>query len=67
MDTASPDSDSTHLTERLLKAMVASMDLAGEMLHESRQFEVMKKTPTPAEGAGLTKSTVVCYRSRREK
>lgn len=38
-----------------------------QVLHESRQFEVMKKTPTPAQGAGPTTGTVVCYRSRREE
>lgn len=38
-----------------------------QVLHESREFEVMKK-PAPAStaGAGHTTGTVVCYRSRRE-
>jgi hypothetical protein len=41
-----------------------------QVLHESREFEVMKKKPepTPNTGAGTitTTGTVVCYRSRRE-
>lgn len=41
-----------------------------QVLHESREFEVMKKTPAPAPTAGAgtttTTGTVVCYRSRRE-
>lgn len=41
-----------------------------QVLHESREFEVMKKTPAqaPTAGAGTTTTTgtVVCYRSRRE-
>lgn len=39
-----------------------------QVLHESREFEVMKKTPAPAPTAGTTTTTgtVVCYRSRRE-
>lgn len=41
-----------------------------QVLHESREFEVMKKKPepTPNTGAGTTTTTgtVVCYRSRRE-
>lgn len=38
-----------------------------QVLHESRQFKVMKKhAPVPIEGAGPTTGTVVCYRSRRE-
>ncbi|WP_219214755.1 OST-HTH/LOTUS domain-containing protein [Variovorax boronicumulans] len=38
-----------------------------QVLHESREFEVMKKhAPAPIEGAGPTTGTVVCYRSRRE-
>lgn len=39
-----------------------------QVLHESREFEVMKKTPAPAPTAGTitTTGTVVCYRSRRE-
>ncbi|MBO9642332.1 MAG: OST-HTH/LOTUS domain-containing protein [Pseudacidovorax sp.] len=41
-----------------------------QVLHESREFEVMKKKPAPAPtaGAGTTTTTgmVVCYRSRRE-
>ncbi len=42
-----------------------------QVLHESREFEVMKKTPAqaPTAGAGptTTTGTVVCYRSRREE
>ena len=39
-----------------------------QVLHESRQFEVMKKpAPTLCEGAGPTTGAVVCYRSRREE
>jgi hypothetical protein len=34
-----------------------------QVLHESREFEVMKKKPAPA----TTSATVVCYRSRREE
>lgn len=43
-----------------------------QVLHESREFEVMKKKPAPAPMAGggtptdSTTGTVVCYRSRRE-
>jgi OST-HTH/LOTUS domain len=43
-----------------------------QVLHESREFEVMKKKPAPAPMAGIgtptdsTTGTVVCYRSRRE-
>lgn len=41
-----------------------------QVLHESGEFEVMKKKPAPAPtaGAGTTTitGTVVCYRSRRE-
>lgn len=43
-----------------------------QVLHESREFEVMKKKPAPAPTAGAgtttttTTGTVVCYRSRRE-
>lgn len=38
-----------------------------QVLHESQQFEVMKKsTPAPVAGGGHTSGTVVCYRSRRE-
>ena len=41
-----------------------------QVLHESREFEVLKKTPAqaPTAGAGTTTTTgsVVCYRSRRE-
>lgn len=41
-----------------------------QVLHESGEFEVMKKTPAPAPTAGVgtttTTGTVVCYRSRRE-
>lgn len=41
-----------------------------QVLHESREFEVMKKKPaqSPTAGAGTTTTTgtVVCYRSRRE-
>lgn len=41
-----------------------------QVLHESHEFEVMKKKPAPAPntGAGTTTTTgtVVCYRSRRE-
>lgn len=39
-----------------------------QVLHESREFEVMKKKPAPAPTAGTitTTGTVVCYRSRRE-
>jgi OST-HTH/LOTUS domain len=44
-----------------------------QVLHESREFEVMKKKPAPAPTAGggtatdTTTGTVVCYRSRREE
>jgi hypothetical protein len=42
-----------------------------QVLHESREFEVMKKKPAaaPTAGAGTTTTTgtVVCYRSRREE
>lgn len=42
-----------------------------QVLHESREFEVMKKKPAPAPSAGAgtttTTGTVVCYRSRREE
>jgi hypothetical protein len=42
-----------------------------QVLHESREFEVMKKKPAPASTAGTgtttTTGTVVCYRSRREE
>lgn len=42
-----------------------------QVLHESREFEVMKKKPAPAPTAGAgrttTTGTVVCYRSRREE
>jgi hypothetical protein len=43
-----------------------------QVLHESREFEVMKQKPAPAPTAGTgtttttTTGTVVCYRSRRE-
>lgn len=43
-----------------------------QVLHESLEFEVMKKKPAPAPTAGAgagtttTTGTVVCYRSRRE-
>lgn len=41
-----------------------------QVLHESGEFEVMKKKPAPAPTAGAgtttTTGTVVCYRSRRE-
>lgn len=43
-----------------------------QVLHESREFEVMKKAPAqaPTAGAGVSTTTttgmVVCYRSRRE-
>ena len=41
-----------------------------QVLHESHEFEVMKKKPAPAPTAGAgtttTTGTVVCYRSRRE-
>lgn len=41
-----------------------------QVLHESREFEVMKMKPAPAPTAGVgtttTTGTVVCYRSRRE-
>ncbi len=41
-----------------------------QVLHESGEFEVMKKKPAPAPTAGTgtttTTSTVACYRSRRE-
>jgi hypothetical protein len=43
-----------------------------QVLHESGEFEVMKKKPAPAPAAGggtatdTTTGTVVCYRSRRE-
>ena len=41
-----------------------------QVLHESREFEVMNKKPAPAPTAGAgtttTTGTVVCYRSRRE-
>lgn len=38
-----------------------------QVLHESQQFEVMKKTSVPNAGAGTTTGAVVCYRSRREE
>lgn len=38
-----------------------------QVLHDSRQFEVVKKAPTSAEGAGPTTGTMVCYRSCRER
>ena len=42
-----------------------------QVLHESREFEVMKKKPAPAPTAGTgtttTTGTVVCYRSRKEE
>lgn len=40
-----------------------------QVLHESREFEVMKKpaqSPTAGAGTTTTTGTVVCYRSRRE-
>lgn len=41
-----------------------------QVLHESREFKVMKKKPAPAPttstGTTTTTGTVVCYRSRRE-
>lgn len=41
-----------------------------QVLHESNEFEVMKKKPAPAPNTGAgtitTTGTVVCYRSRRE-
>ena len=44
-----------------------------QVLHESGEFEVMKKKPAPAPttgggtATGTTTGTVVCYRSRREE
>jgi len=39
-----------------------------QVLHESHEFEVMKKKPAPAPTSGTTTTagTVVCFRSRRE-